>query len=417
LLEHDDENGDNTQNVATYQGIDVDNLTYDRLDNKQFEVWDSDNEEDVQNDIDTDLSADQMYTMDSNRKGCKLSILVQWIILFFSLWSTYFNITASALDCVVHFFKAVFEVCGQIIPYFATVASLLPTSLYTFYQMQGTQKDKFKKYTVCPKCHTIYNTKDCIISRHGKLSSKSCSFVEFPNHSQKRRRIECGEALLKQVLCKNGKKLFYPHKVYCYHSIQQTLQTFIDRPGFLDLCEHWRSKKPVKGVYTSIYDGRIWQKFLHYPHVNGSTFLGKKYSIAFQLNLDWFQPFTHSPYSLGAIYLAILNIPREERYRKENLILLSLLPGPKEPHSHQLNNYLKPLVDELQMMWSDGFKYHCKTEGNEQRTFYGALLCISADIPAARKLGGMLSHAAAYGCSKCKIKFKKGILTLLLACH
>jgi hypothetical protein len=69
--------------VATYQGIDIDNLTYDRLDNKQFEVWDSDNEEDVQNDIDTDLSADQMYTMDSNRKGCKLSILVQWIILFF----------------------------------------------------------------------------------------------------------------------------------------------------------------------------------------------------------------------------------------------------------------------------------------------------------------------------------------------
>ena len=33
------------------------------------------------------------------------------------------------------------------------------------------------------------------------------------------------------------------------------------------------------------------------------------------------------------------------------------------------------------------------------------LLCVSCDLPAARKVCGFLSHSAALGCSKCKKKF------------
>lgn len=50
---------------------------------------------------------------------------------------------------------------------------------------------------------------------------------------------------------------------------------------------------------------------------------------------------------VGAIYMTINNLPRAERYRKENIILVGIIPGPKEPKKEQINNYLRHLVDEL----------------------------------------------------------------------
>lgn len=35
------------------------------------------------------------------------------------------------------------------------------------------------------------------------------------------------------------------------------------------------------------------------------------------LNVDWFQPFKHTNYSVGAIYVTILNLPRAERFLKK----------------------------------------------------------------------------------------------------
>lgn len=49
---------------------------------------------------------------------------------------------------------------------------------------------------------------------------------------------------------------------------------------------------------------------------------------------------------MGAIYLPILNFPRQLRNRQENIILVGIIPGPTEPHLH-LNSYLEPLVQEL----------------------------------------------------------------------
>ena len=36
-------------------------------------------------------------------------------------------------------------------------------------------------------------------------------------------------------------------------------------------------------------------------------------------------------YSAGAIYLAIQNLPRTDRYLMENVLLVAMIPGPKEP--------------------------------------------------------------------------------------
>lgn len=56
------------------------------------------------------------------------------------------------------------------------------------------------------------------------------------------------------------------------------------------------------------------------------------------LNVDWFQPYKHSTYSLGVIYLVILNFPRNIRYKLENSIIIGFIPGPHEP-SGNINTY------------------------------------------------------------------------------
>ena len=54
-------------------------------------------------------------------------------------------------------------------------------------------------------------------------------------------------------------------------------------------------------------------------------------NFAFQMNVDWFNPFIHTLHSEGAIYLSILNLPHQERFLQENV---GVIPGPKEPPLH-----------------------------------------------------------------------------------
>ncbi len=67
------------------------------------------------------------------------------------------------------------------------------------------------------------------------------------------------------------------------------------------------------------------------------------------INLDWFRPFKHSEYSIGAIYITVMNLPRHLRNKPENVLLVGILPGPSE--ATNLNGFLKPLVNELNEFW------------------------------------------------------------------
>ena len=70
------------------------------------------------------------------------------------------------------------------------------------------------------------------------------------------------------------------------------------------------------------------------------------------INLDWFQPFDSSVYSTGAIYGVICNLLRKVRFKRENMLYLGLLPGPKEVEKHKINHYLSLIVDELLEFWN-----------------------------------------------------------------
>ena len=116
------------------------------------------------------------------------------------------------------------------------------------------------------------------------------------------------------------------------------------------------------------------------------------------INLDWFQLFDSASYSTGAIYGVICNLPREVRFKKENMLILALLPEPDEVKLHKINHYLAPIVGELLEFWS-GFDLPPSENHPEGKKIRLAVICYANDIPAARKLCGHISALA--GCHRC----------------
>ena len=148
-------------------------------------------------------------------------------------------------------------------------------------------------------------------------------------------------------------------------------------------------------IYVTYFDCKIWSDF---AIINGEPFLASSRSIGVILNIDWFQRFKHRQYSIGVQYLVILNLPREVRYKRENLILIGLIPGPVEPPK---NIYLAPLITNLLSLWH-GIPFN-------NSVVRCALLCIACDLPAGRKTCGFLSHTANLGCSRCYCEFSTGV--------
>lgn len=103
-----------------------------------------------------------------------------------------------------------------------------------------------------------------------------------------------------------------------------------------------------------------------------------------------------------------MNLPRKERYKRENVILAGLIP-PLESEPNTLNTFLSPLISELQDLWK-GIRMYTSESPSVKVLVRGALICAACDIPAARKVCGFKGHNANHGCSKC-FKFFPGPIT------
>jgi len=100
--------------------------------------------------------------------------------------------------------------------------------------------------------------------------------------------------------------------------------------------------------------------------------------------------------------LFCLNLPPELQHKPENVFLVGIIPGPKEPNVLQMNNLLRPLVTELQELWA-GKQLNC---GDGLLKVRAALVALTCDLPAARKVAGFGSHASTCFCSVCYLRRK-----------
>ena len=143
-----------------------------------------------------------------------------------------------------------------------------------------------------------------------------------------------------------GSKLFfYPFKTFCYRSIIESVRELCARSGFLQKCESWRNRVIEDGVFMDIYDGHVWKDFMA---PSGLNFFGEPHNLGQMLNVDSFQPYKHTQYSVGVIYLVVMNLPQSEHFL-HNAIICTIIPGPSEPKL-TINPFMRRMVKELRVM-------------------------------------------------------------------
>ncbi len=288
------------------------------------------------------------------------------------------------------------------------LAAEFPGTMYKFKKWLGIGdiKSRFTRKVVCPvpSCCKLYDFNECYKEdRYGNRTTKTCSAEIYKNG--KRVRF-CDEPLLKYTYSALGNRELKPRKEFITRSIADQIEEKLKRKGLEEACQKWRQNKCPVNIRKDIHTGNAW-KMLQYKY----NFFSSNHEVALQYNVDWWQPHENTNKSLGVMYFAICNLPREIRYKRENLIIGGVIPSldyfdgkttRTEPES--LEPFQEPIVDELLTLWRQGtqIETYNHPEGVRMRA---ALLVNSSDCPAARKSSGFLAVSANYGCNYCLKKF------------
>ena len=319
---------------------------------------------------------------------------------FLLVWQATYRFSSAALLSLLKYLKAfcvAIAIAFQCVP-LQDFSNAMPLTKAALHKCLQIENENFTEYVVCPKCAAVYSFDYC--KRNNKFYALSCVYKALPNHPHSQKRKECGAQLMRTVRTKSG-SVCRPIKVFPYQSIKKAIASFTQRPGFVECCELWRKRSNFKasGYLADVYDGEVWNQY--------SDFLEAPYNYLLTLNIDWFSPYEHGNYSVGAMYLTIQNLPLSIRNNPDNIILVGVIPGPGEPHL-TVNSYLTPLIEELHSAWN-GFQVVDTTLMGTERTITVrlALTCVACDIPATRKVCGFLGHRATLGCNKCFKKFEQ----------
>ncbi|KAG2192673.1 hypothetical protein INT47_009243 [Mucor saturninus] len=296
------------------------------------------------------------------------------IAIFLVMFISSFVVDEGAV-ILISFINAILEHYGE--------SFRLPTSIPGLKKMTGysAMTSGVSTFVACSDCHTLYKSNSEVPT--------CCTGKKLG------RQNECGNSLFKSGIS-NG---LTAKRTFVYNSLKTALAKLFKRPNFETAINMWNRGPKVPGTMFDVYDGKMWKEFVD---EDGMQFVARERSLLLTLNIDWFQPFDGVTYSCGAIYLTINNLPRDERNKMENVILVGLMPGPKEASTAEINNYLRPLVNELEELYTG---ISIDTYSRSGALVRAALLMVACDIPAARKTCGFTSHNSRNACHKCNRHF------------
>ena len=282
---------------------DLDEEILEMISQRLFENTNSDEEIE---DSDNEIEIMEFGHEPANQNAASIG---PWICLFLALWQFHFNITDSAFECLLKFVHGLLSILVEHCNLDAAILVGFPSSLYLYHKFINTC-ERFKKYVVCIKCHTLYEMEQCVVRIQGQQVSKRCSHIEFPDHNRPHLRKQCGQELLESVTVGNRTTLI-PYKTYCYKPLSTTLKYLFKRKNFFELCQSWMNRQVHAGIMSDIYDGQVWKDFADPEKMD---FLNHPGNLGIMLNCDWFCPYKNVwTYSVGAIYSVIMNLPRSIR--------------------------------------------------------------------------------------------------------
>ena len=114
-----------------------------------------------------------------------MNLIIIHISMFLSFFQLCYRVSECGISLLLAFLRALLQWLSAICPNsqeLRTLRDLLPCNVYYLQKLLGT-KSGVVTFVVCPKCHSLYNYSDCVIShRSGKKESLKCSFIQYPQH-------------------------------------------------------------------------------------------------------------------------------------------------------------------------------------------------------------------------------------------
>lgn len=209
---------------------------------------------------------------------------------------------------------------------------------------QGQNTAGIKEHVMCQTCASIYPF-ESEEEKERLYRHPLCSFKDTLTHSRK-----CSSKLFERVKIginhhNNTENNSLPSTTFMYkhiplkrfyqNSVIHSIKSLMQKDGFSQMLRetfqrNQQSESGVREFMSDVQHGDIYQNFT-LPNEDGLPFTKQSpYNLMLLLNLDWLSLYDRSSFSLGGVWLTILNLDHSERLKRSNTILTSLLPGPRE---------------------------------------------------------------------------------------
>ncbi|KAK1423448.1 hypothetical protein QVD17_18751 [Tagetes erecta] len=197
---------------------------------------------------------------------------------------------------------------------------------------------------------------------------------------------------------KNTKGKKVPQKVLRYFPLTDRLRRrYSSRFTAKDMIWH-NTGRSTDGIMRHPVDGKAWQEFDKRHH----EFAKEPRNVCLGLAADGFNPFGNlsQTYSMWPVVLTTYNTPPWLCMKESSFMLTLLIPGPKSP-GKDIDVFLRPLVDELKELWTEGVQVR-DASTDTVFTMHAALLWTINDYPARSSLSGW-SGQGYKACPTCNV--------------
>ncbi|KAK3925230.1 Hemagglutinin, partial [Frankliniella fusca] len=172
------------------------------------------------------------------------------------------------------------------------------------------------------------------------------------------------------------------------------IQKLYERPGFKEKLQYrFHRTKINSDNIEDIYDSNLYKEAER-------GFLMDSNNISLTWYTDGVAIYECSSYSLWVFVFVINELPPQERFKPENLIIGGLWGDSEKPHP---NLFLLPIYQEVAKL-KQGFNVTCDSVVSQVKVI---VLCGTCDVPAKAAFMNMKGHSGYCSCPKCFITGEK----------
>ena len=225
---------------------------------------------------------------------------------------------------------------------------IFPTDIRVARKMLGAPKTV--TYACCPACSSLYHPQD-----EDGVSTYPYECTSGPC------QVRGGCDLLKVGSTPHRKSIGVPQRPFVMQDFHDFVGRLLSRPGVEAAIQ--RSGERVRE--DNIEDILTADGVREIKGPDGVPFLSggqhKELRLLWCLSVDFFNPYHNKiagkVASVGSIVLSCLLLPPDMRHKIENLCLVGVIPGPREPPGEEIDHFLRPLVEVVKESWTHGAIY------------------------------------------------------------